>query len=133
MIAPTRKSLPAIWGVRIVASLVLLNGCFWTWFGLACAWPDPLCMLMHSLLPGLPLLALGVMALVEPMAAGAILVLWGVQPLLTSLLGIELRQELLSPISLTLFWTPLLWRVLLHAFGYVQKSAKEKQNNRNIE
>ena len=70
------------WAGRVAAGAILLIGLFWTWFGLACAWPDPLGMLMHTLIPGLPLVALGLACWWQPVFGGVVLALWGASPLL---------------------------------------------------
>ncbi len=70
------------WTIRISASLILLNGLFWTWFGMACEWPDPVGMLMHTLVPGLPMVGFGLACWRWPVAGGSVLTLWGASPLL---------------------------------------------------
>ena len=115
----TNKQALAFWTVRITASLILLNGLYWTVFGILCEWPDPVGMLAHMRFPAFPLLVLAWMAGVQPKAAGAILVLWGVQPFVSGLLGIEIRGDLFYLDKLLIFGLPLLIGTVLLAAGFI--------------
>ncbi len=116
------------WTIRIAAALVLLIGLFWTWFALACEWPDPLGMLMHTLIPGLPLVALGLACWRWPLA-GAILVLWGVSPLL-HLVGsrpfFSYPGNWFSLTPLLVYWFPLLIGLVLIAAGFYRRRTDER-------
>ncbi len=109
------------WLIRSAATLVLLNGLFWIWFGIACAWPDPLGMVAHMRFPALPLLVLGLIAWFQPTAAGAILILWGVQPLLATAVGIDFQGDLLSLTTLSILGVPLVAGVTFMATGMLRR------------
>ena len=112
------------WTSRIVAALVLLIGLFWTLFGIACEWPDPLGMLMHTLIPGLPLLALALACWRWPLAGGSLLVLWGASPLLL-LLGsrpfFSYPGNWFSLTPLLVYWVPLLMGLTLIAATFYRR------------
>jgi hypothetical protein len=113
---------------RIAAVLIIAIGLFWTWFGIACEWPHPLGMLMHVLVPGLPLLALGLVCWWRPAAGGAVLVLWGASPLLL-LLGrrpfFSYHDQWLSLTPVLVYWLPLLLGLVLLAAGLVGMNSSE--------
>ena len=118
------KSLP-LWTIRVAASLILLNGLFWTWFGIACAWPSPLGMLMHILIPGLPLVLFGLVCWKWPIAGGAPLALWGASPLLLfvgSRPFFNYPGNWLSLTPLLVYGLPLLLGLLLVLSGLLKKS-----------
>ena len=118
------------WTVRIAASLAILNGLFWTWFGVACAWPDPVGMLMHTLMPGLPMIAFGALCWRWPLVGGSALALWGASPLLL-LVGsrpfFNYHGQWLTVTPLLVYWLPLLAGIVLVASG-VYLSRIEKYN-----
>lgn len=99
------------WTIRIAASLILLNGLFWTAFGIACEWGNPLGMLMHTLVPGLPMVGFGLACWRWPVAGGSVLTLWGASPLLL-LVGskpfFNYPGNWLSLAPLLIYWLPLL-------------------------
>ena len=121
----------ARWTVRIAASLVFLNGLFWTWFALACAWPDPLGMAMHILIPGLPMVLFGILCWRLPAFGGFFLTLWGASPLLI-LIGsrpfFNYAGQWLSLTPLLVYGVPLVAGVLLIIAGIVldRKQPEEK-------
>ncbi len=120
------------WTIRVAAALVLLIGLFWTWFGLACGWGDPPGMLMHTLMPGLPLVALGLACWRWPVAGGSGLALWGVSPLLL-LVGsrpfFNYHGHWLSFTPLLVYWFPLLMGVLLIISATCLKRASRAKRN----
>ncbi len=120
------------WTTWIAASLVLLNGLFWTWFGIACAWPDPLGMLMHTLVPGLPMIGFGVVCWRWPVAGGSVLALWGTSPLLVLVGGrpfFSYPGNWFSITPLLVYGVPLVAGVLLIISAIIlQRSSYDPRN-----
>ena len=121
------------WTIRIAASIILLIGLFWTWFGLACAWPDPLGMLMHTLIPGLPMVVLGLICWRLPVVGGAVLALWGASPVLWffgSRPFFNYTGQWLSLTPWLVYWIPLLLGIFLIAAGVLRSS--QERNIRTV-
>ena len=117
------------WTVRIAASLVLLIGLFWTAFGIACEWGDPLGMLMHTLIPGLSLVALGLACWRWPVIGGTVLALWGASPLLSLFGGhpfFNYQGHWLSLTPTLVYWVPLAAGLALITAEFYRRRTDER-------
>jgi hypothetical protein len=108
----------------VSAGVILLLGLFWTWFGITCEWPDPVGMFMHTLIPGLPLVGLGLICWRLPVLGGLVLTLWGASPLLALIGGrpfFNYSGHWLTLTPVLVYWLPLLLGIVLFVAGVIRE------------